>query len=89
MPGLLSCCLVVLAVHSSLDEYLANWFGLDQSKYQWALNNYYENKEAVKIYYFGMENVTSLLASGLLFNILYIYCCKWMVLWCHGACKDQ
>ncbi|XP_010928671.1 uncharacterized protein [Elaeis guineensis] len=35
-------------VHSSLDEYLANWFGLDQSKYQWALNNYYENKEVVK-----------------------------------------
>ncbi|KAG1364121.1 proline-rich receptor-like protein kinase PERK8 [Cocos nucifera] len=35
-------------VHSSLDEYLANWFGLDQSKYQWALNNYYENKEVVR-----------------------------------------
>lgn len=30
--------------HSSLDEYLANWFGLDQSKYQWALNDYYANK---------------------------------------------
>ncbi|XP_008789662.2 vegetative cell wall protein gp1-like [Phoenix dactylifera] len=34
--------------HSSLDEYLANWLGLDQSKYQWALNYYYENKEVVK-----------------------------------------
>jgi hypothetical protein len=21
---------------------VANWFGLDQSKYQWALNDYYE-----------------------------------------------
>ncbi|KAG1326913.1 putative anther-specific proline-rich protein APG [Cocos nucifera] len=31
-------------VHSSLDEYLANVLGLDQSKYQWALNEYYENK---------------------------------------------
>nr|CAD1824805.1 unnamed protein product [Ananas comosus var. bracteatus] len=30
-------------MHSSLDEYLADWFGLDQSKYQWALNDYYEN----------------------------------------------
>ncbi|WOK99883.1 proline-rich receptor-like protein kinase PERK9 [Canna indica] len=29
--------------HSSLDEYLADWFGLNQSKYQWALNDYYEN----------------------------------------------
>ncbi|XP_039117528.1 rho GTPase-activating protein 17-like [Dioscorea cayenensis subsp. rotundata] len=31
-------------VHSSLDEYLADWFGLNQSKYQWALNDYYESK---------------------------------------------
>ncbi|CAL9039391.1 proline-rich receptor-like protein kinase PERK9 [Musa acuminata AAA Group] len=30
-------------VHSSFDERLADWFGLDQSKYQWALNDYYEN----------------------------------------------
>ncbi|XP_073008408.1 uncharacterized protein [Typha latifolia] len=30
-------------VHSSLDEYLADWFGLNQSKYQWALDDYYEN----------------------------------------------
>ncbi|URE36934.1 wiskott-Aldrich syndrome protein family member 2 [Musa troglodytarum] len=29
--------------HSSLDEYLADWFGLNRSKYQWALNDYYEN----------------------------------------------
>ncbi|KAJ3679477.1 hypothetical protein LUZ60_017488 [Juncus effusus] len=43
----------VQEAHSSLDEYLANWFGLDQSKYQWALNDYYETnpkeKEANKI----------------------------------------
>ncbi|KDP35370.1 hypothetical protein JCGZ_10354 [Jatropha curcas] len=31
--------------HSSLDEHLARWFGLNQSKYQWALDDYYENKE--------------------------------------------
>ncbi|MQL88153.1 hypothetical protein Taro_020702 [Colocasia esculenta] len=30
--------------HSRLDEYLADWFGLNQSKYQWALNDYYESK---------------------------------------------
>ncbi|KAL6640249.1 hypothetical protein ACP70R_022098 [Stipagrostis hirtigluma subsp. patula] len=32
----------VQEAHASLDEYVANWFGLDQSKYQWALNDYYE-----------------------------------------------
>ncbi|WVZ75578.1 hypothetical protein U9M48_023617 [Paspalum notatum var. saurae] len=32
----------VVTAHASLDEYVANWFGLDQSKYQWALNDYYE-----------------------------------------------
>ncbi|XP_022134561.1 uncharacterized protein LOC111006798 [Momordica charantia] len=34
--------------HSSLDDHLARWFGLNQSKYQWALDDYYENK--------GLEN---------------------------------
>ncbi|KAJ6853965.1 extensin [Iris pallida] len=29
--------------HSSLDEYLADWLGLNQSRYQWALNDYYES----------------------------------------------
>ncbi|XP_062184133.1 proline-rich receptor-like protein kinase PERK8 isoform X2 [Phragmites australis] len=32
----------VQEAHASLDKYISNWFGLDQSKYQWALNNYYE-----------------------------------------------
>ncbi|KAK3154064.1 hypothetical protein QOZ80_2BG0185430 [Eleusine coracana subsp. coracana] len=32
----------VQEAHASLDEYVANWFGLDQSRYQWALNDYYE-----------------------------------------------
>ncbi|KAE8056650.1 hypothetical protein FH972_013398 [Carpinus fangiana] len=31
-------------VHSSLDDHLARWFGLNQSKYQWALDDYYERK---------------------------------------------
>ncbi|XAR51157.1 hypothetical protein NMG60_11005709 [Bertholletia excelsa] len=30
--------------HSSLDEFVAHWFGLNQSKYQWALDDYYEAK---------------------------------------------
>ncbi|MCL7032644.1 hypothetical protein MKW94_028024 [Papaver nudicaule] len=30
--------------HSSLDEYLAHWFGLNHSKYQWALDDYYESQ---------------------------------------------
>ncbi|KAJ4709300.1 hydroxyproline-rich glycoprotein family protein [Melia azedarach] len=30
--------------HSSLDDHLARWFGLNQSKYQWALDDYYEGK---------------------------------------------
>eukprot|EP01018_Ginkgo_biloba_P024122 Gb_35505 [translate_table: standard] len=30
--------------HSAVDEYLADWFGLNQSKYQWALNEYLEMK---------------------------------------------
>ncbi|KAL8151902.1 hypothetical protein V2J09_021710 [Rumex salicifolius] len=39
------CCEFV--AHSSLDEYVANWLGLNQSKYQWALDDYYEAKELV------------------------------------------
>ncbi|XVF69991.1 hypothetical protein PTKIN_Ptkin11bG0125900 [Pterospermum kingtungense] len=39
--------------HSSLDDHLSRWFGLNQSKYQWALDNYYESKglekEGVKV----------------------------------------
>ncbi|XP_071742129.1 uncharacterized protein [Rutidosis leptorrhynchoides] len=33
--------------HSSLDVYVAHWFGLNQSKYQWALDDYYESKGMV------------------------------------------
>ncbi|XP_066346872.1 extensin-like isoform X3 [Miscanthus floridulus] len=32
----------VQEAHASLDEHISRWFGLDQSKYQWALNDYYE-----------------------------------------------
>ena len=28
-----------------MNEYLADWFGLNQSKYQWALNEYLEMEE--------------------------------------------
>nr|ACG40440.1 actin associated protein [Zea mays] len=34
--------------HASLDEHISRWFGLDQSKYQWALNDYYERTGQVK-----------------------------------------
>ncbi|KAK8954124.1 hypothetical protein KSP39_PZI001659 [Platanthera zijinensis] len=33
----------VVAAHSSLDEYLAEWLGLNQSRYQWAVDDYFEN----------------------------------------------
>jgi len=33
--------------HSSLDDHVARWFGLNQSKYQWALDDYYESKGMV------------------------------------------
>ncbi|MBA0762445.1 hypothetical protein Gotri_012049, partial [Gossypium trilobum] len=36
--------------HSSLDDHLARWFGLNQSKYQWALDDYYESKGLVSVY---------------------------------------
>ncbi|KVI11824.1 uncharacterized protein LOC112507015 [Cynara cardunculus var. scolymus] len=35
--------------HSNLDDYLAHWFGLNQSKYQWALDDYYENESMEKV----------------------------------------
>ncbi|KAK1417114.1 hypothetical protein QVD17_26236 [Tagetes erecta] len=35
--------------HSSLDEYVAHWFGLNQSKYQWALDDYYESNGSDKV----------------------------------------
>lgn len=44
--GLLFAC---FAAHSSLDDHLARWFGLNQSKYQWALDDYYESKGSVSI----------------------------------------
>ncbi|KAF7851348.1 hypothetical protein BT93_L4079 [Corymbia citriodora subsp. variegata] len=32
---------------SSLDSHMARWLGLDQSRYQWALENYYDNQRSV------------------------------------------
>ena len=48
--GFLLAC---FAAHSSLDDHLARWFGLNQSKYQWALDDYYENKGLVRILVLG------------------------------------
>lgn len=39
----------VFAAHASLDEQVAHWFGLNQSKYQWALDDYYESSEKVAV----------------------------------------
>ncbi|CAH2051284.1 unnamed protein product [Thlaspi arvense] len=33
--------------HSSVDDHLVRWFGLNQSKYQWALDEYYDGKGSV------------------------------------------
>ncbi|CAI9098458.1 OLC1v1035107C3 [Oldenlandia corymbosa var. corymbosa] len=38
--------------HANLDEQVAYWFGLNQSKYQWALDDYYENKAAVSVSFY-------------------------------------
>ncbi|GAB2246878.1 hypothetical protein Droror1_Dr00006760 [Drosera rotundifolia] len=47
--GFLSSAIArVLHVHSSVDEYVANWLGLNKSRYQWALDDYYENKDLAK-----------------------------------------
>ncbi|KNA05549.1 hypothetical protein SOVF_189320 [Spinacia oleracea] len=34
--------------HASVDEFMANWLGLNQSRYQWALDDYYESKGVEK-----------------------------------------
>uniref|UniRef100_A0A7N0R935 Uncharacterized protein n=1 Tax=Kalanchoe fedtschenkoi TaxID=63787 RepID=A0A7N0R935_KALFE len=38
----------VQRAHSSLDDHMSRWFGLDQSKYQWALDDYYQSKGMAK-----------------------------------------
>ncbi|CAN4106500.1 unnamed protein product [Withania somnifera] len=37
------------SAHASLDEQVAYWFGLNQSKYQWALDDYYDTKTIVSL----------------------------------------
>jgi len=45
------CVLIHLTTaHSSVDDHLVRWFGLNQSKYQWALDEYYESKESVSFF---------------------------------------
>ncbi|XP_048448012.1 uncharacterized protein LOC125480847 isoform X1 [Pyrus x bretschneideri] len=41
----------VQKAHSSLDDHLARWFGLNQSKYQWALDDYYQSKGMLESYF--------------------------------------
>ncbi|WZZ00871.1 hypothetical protein YC2023_073199 [Brassica napus] len=35
---------MVATAHSSVDDHLVRWFGLNQSKYQWALDEYYQGQ---------------------------------------------
>lgn len=64
---------------------MADWFGLNQSKYQWALNDYYENKGVVSIFkhknwifaFFFWLNLSVDLATSafpLLLNFSGIFC---------------
>ncbi|CAK9169411.1 unnamed protein product [Ilex paraguariensis] len=41
--------------HSSLDEYVAHWFGLNQSKYQWALDDYYQSNGSTQVDAIGKD----------------------------------
>lgn len=43
---------LAFSAHESLDGHVAYWFGLNQSKYQWALDDYYEANGKVKIWTF-------------------------------------
>ncbi|KAK3198736.1 hypothetical protein Dsin_022151 [Dipteronia sinensis] len=52
----------IQTAHSSLDDHLARWFGLNQSKYQWALDDYYESK--------GLEKQNKYQAKYRAFNML-------------------
>lgn len=53
-----------LTAHSSLDEYLADWFGLNQSRYQWALNDYYESSEKVTVLFALVVKFRNVLLVG-------------------------
>ncbi|RWV80158.1 hypothetical protein GW17_00058613 [Ensete ventricosum] len=53
-----------LTAHSSLDEYLADWFGLNQSRYQWALNDYYESSEKVTVLFAFVAKFRNVLLVG-------------------------
>ncbi|CAN6869526.1 unnamed protein product, partial [Brassica oleracea] len=41
--------------HSSVDDHLVRWFGLNQSKYQWALDEYYEGKGSVRFPFMNLS----------------------------------
>lgn len=59
------------AAHASLDEYLADWLGLNQSKYQWALNDYYESTGSVTVSGFDLLNIFILKVFVLVDEDLY------------------
>lgn len=52
--------------HASLDEQVAYWFGLNQSKYQWALDDYYETKNIV-----SLKFLSYIYFSDFLFGVMF------------------
>lgn len=64
----------VIAAHSSLDGYVAHWFGLNQSKYQWALDDYYESKGGVVSFFVLYTSLFVCLVGLLMENIIIGSC---------------
>lgn len=67
------------AAHSSLDEYVAHWFGLNQSKYQWALDDYYESKGVVSF------PSTQFLVFSVVFDVMILF--RFELVICHLSFK--
>ncbi|KZV29565.1 hypothetical protein F511_00843 [Dorcoceras hygrometricum] len=54
--------------HASLDEQVAHWFGLNQSKYQWALDDYYEANGKVRFCSYTLAIILLNLAHDLVLS---------------------
>lgn len=66
----------VIAAHSSLDGFVAHWFGLNQSKYQWALDDYYESKGGAVSIFVLYISLFVCLVGLLMENIIIRSCCS-------------
>lgn len=72
------CVFGYFAAHSSLDDHLARWFGLNQSKYQWALDDYYESKGLVSIWLLAFLRLIYFLLwfYAVMFSNISWICCQ-------------